>query len=395
MKRSYSNNNIKVEKLQTTIVGYGRYGNKYIGPKYAKNSYSWEAVAVVDPEITKFKFEESVLGQNRPDTELFKSFKEWYENYFVKLNDNEKSRQVVEIALKPELVYSQALLYIKAGVKNIILPKPVVVNQEELCQLTELVHKHQVKAAVSSQWYYCQLPKFIKREIKRIAPNFYNHNGIPSIHKIEVDYSKENGFAYQTKPPLLELPHALQLVSSIGLADLSQDIPEVNGTDTAVNIVYRSEAIREGIHIHTNIDMKPLEYLKNQYSWDIQERSLKIYLDENSVHPELEVDFWVKFDSSGELAIRPGKLRILDSEIADKPEVLELTFLEDQLLRMNQVIYKSFTQNTAEFNKDETVLTLEKYGSIGRQIMEILRLWETVKNNNFNTSNKFAELLEV
>ncbi|MEO1431068.1 MAG: Gfo/Idh/MocA family oxidoreductase [Cyanobacteria bacterium J06632_19] len=189
MENSYFNNNVAVEKLQTTIVGYGRYGNKYIGPKYAKNSYYWETVAVVDPEITKSKFSESFLGQNRPETELFKSFEEWYENYFSKLDENEKSKQVIEIALKPELVYSQALLYIEAGVKNIILPKPVVVNQEELCQLTELVKRHEVKAAISSQWYYCQLPKFIKREIKRIAPNFYNYNGIPSIHKIEVDFS--------------------------------------------------------------------------------------------------------------------------------------------------------------------------------------------------------------
>lgn len=396
MLNSYlTDNSIKVEKLQTTIVGYGRYGNKYIGSKYAKNSYSWEAIAVVDPLITKSKFEQSVLGQNKPQTELFKSFEEWYENYFIKLDDNEKSRQVIEIALKPELVYSQALLYIEAGVKNIILPKPVVVNLQELCELTELVKKHQVKAAVSSQWYYCQLPKFIKREIKRIAPNFYNHNSIPSIHKIEVDYSKENGFAYQTKPPLLELPHALQLVSSIGLADLSQCIPEVSGTDTAVDIVYRSVSIREGIHIHASIDMKPLAYLKSQFpSWDIQERSLKIYLLENSVQPELEVDFWVKFDSSGEVAIRPGKLRILDSELADKPEILELTFLEDQLLAMNQAIYKAFAQKTAEFEKDDTVLSLEKYGSIGRQIMEIHRLWEAAKNN-LDSRNKAVELVDV
>ncbi|MEO1431069.1 MAG: hypothetical protein AAFS12_00615 [Cyanobacteria bacterium J06632_19] len=202
--------------------------------------------------------------------------------------------------------------------------------------------------------------------------------------------------AYQTKPPLLELLHALQLVSSIGLADLSQDIPEVSGTETTVNIVYRSEGIREGIHIHTSIDMKPLAYLKSQFpSWDIQERSLKIYLCENSVQPELEVDFWVKFDSSGEFAIRPGKLRILDSELTDKPEILELNFLEDQLLTMNKLIYKAFAQSTAEFEQDDAVLSLEKYGSIGQQIMEILRLWEAATNNNLNFSTKVSELVKV
>ena len=40
-------------RFQTTIVGYGRYGNNYIGPKYAKPGYPWEAVAIVDPHLTR------------------------------------------------------------------------------------------------------------------------------------------------------------------------------------------------------------------------------------------------------------------------------------------------------------------------------------------------------
>ncbi len=399
MTTSLIKDNNKNQKLQTTIVGYGRYGNKYIGPKYAKNNYSWEAVAVVDPEITNNKFQQSILGKHKPQTELFKSFEDWYKNYFEKLGENEKSKQIVEIALKPELVYSQALLYIEAGIKNIILPKPVVINQKELLKLTEIVEKHQVKAAVSSQWHYCQLPKFIKREITRFSPHLYNKNGISSIYKIELNYSKENGFAYQTKPPLLELPHALQLVHSIGLVDFNKDTPEVRGTDTEVNIVYRPEGITEGIHIHTSIDMKPSAYIKNQSPlWDIQDRSLKIYLSKNSVQPELEVDFWVKFDSSGEVAIRPGKLMILDNQFTDKPEILELNFLEDQLLKMNQAIYKAFRQNIVEFENDNTVLSLKKYGLIGQQIMVIKELWEATivsNNHNLDSTTKIIELLEV
>lgn len=387
------------QKLQTTIVGYGRYGNKYIGPKYAKKNYSWEAVAVVDPEITNYNFQQSVLGKQKPRTGLFKSFEDWYKNYFEKLGENERYKQVVEIALKPELVYEQALLYIEAGVKNIILPKPVVINQEELSKLTDLVEKHQVKAAVSSQWHYCQLPKFIKREIARLSPDFSARNTIPSIYKIELNLSKENGFAYQTKPPLLELPHALQLVYSIGLVDFNQDSLEVSGTDTEVNIVYRPEGITEGIHIHSSIDMKPSADIKNQYPlWDIQERYLKIYLSENSLQPELEVDFWVKFDSWGEVAIRPGKLRILDDQFTDNPEILELNFMEDQLLKMNQAIYKAFAQNTAEFENDNTVLSLKKYSPIGEQIMLIKELWEAaIVTNHYNldSTTKVMELLEV
>ena len=40
-------------RFQTTIVGHGRYGNNYIGPKYAKPGYPWQAVAIVDPHLTR------------------------------------------------------------------------------------------------------------------------------------------------------------------------------------------------------------------------------------------------------------------------------------------------------------------------------------------------------
>ncbi|NEP03667.1 MAG: Gfo/Idh/MocA family oxidoreductase [Okeania sp. SIO2G4] len=116
--------------FQTTIVGYGRYGKNYIGTKYAKNEYFWEIVSIVDPVITSSLFADSILGQNQPQTYLFQSFRQWHDNYFKYLNNQQKARQVIEIALKPELVYEQLMLYIEAGVKHFILPKPVVTNLE-------------------------------------------------------------------------------------------------------------------------------------------------------------------------------------------------------------------------------------------------------------------------
>ena len=45
--------------FQTTIVGYGRYGNKYIGPKYAKSGYPWNAYSTA-PKVLSVAFCTSV-----------------------------------------------------------------------------------------------------------------------------------------------------------------------------------------------------------------------------------------------------------------------------------------------------------------------------------------------
>ena len=89
-------------RFQTTIVGYGRYGNNYIGPKYAKPGYPWQAVAIVDPHLTRGRFAVSMLGRRCPDCLLFRSFQEWYDGYFAQLTPDRRARQVVEIPLKPE-----------------------------------------------------------------------------------------------------------------------------------------------------------------------------------------------------------------------------------------------------------------------------------------------------
>lgn len=390
--------------FQTTIVGYGRYGNNYIGPKYAKSGYSWEVVAIVDPIINPFTFKQSVLGKHKPQTYLFKSFNEWHNIYFKSLDEKQKARQVIEIALKPELVYEQLMLYVQAGVKHFILPKPVVTNQKELMKITAILQKHKVKAAVASQWYYSDIPKFIKREIQRMIerPKSKNavlpvdkntQNNLFNIYFIEVKFSKENGRAYATKPPLLELPHALQLLNSIGLIDFHKHLPEVSGTDTVVNVIYRPENITQGIHIQASIDLAPHPLVKSRFPlWDIQERCLKIYLQKNSVEPNLKADFWIKFDRSGEVAVRPGELVILDNDEYGNQQKLTLNFVDDQLLHMNIKIYEAFQKGFIEFQNNNHILSLDRYGSIGQQIMLIQQMWELVKDNDRIVDHKVASL---
>jgi len=362
-------------RYQTTIVGYGRYGNNYIGPKYAKPGYPWEAVAVVDPQLTRGKFAVSMLGRSRPDCLLFRSFQEWYDGYFAQLMPDRRARQVLEIPLKPELLYDQALEYIDAGVKQLILPKPVVMNQAQLRSLIDRVAHERIKAAVASQWYYSDFPRIIQREIQRLSAD----GRAGRVQRIEIEFSKEHGLVYATPPPLLELPHVLQLLSSIGLIDVAQDTPEVVGTETLVALTYRSKDITDGVYVRASTDYHPPALQKRSSpNWDYQERTLSVYFEDDPSIPRLMIDFWIKFIRSGDIAIRPGRLRLYDS--ADRhPRYLELHFVDDQLLTMNRMIYASFDQEFEPFQRDLRVMSLERYGAIGEHLMMIQEDWERCK----------------
>jgi CRP-like cAMP-binding protein len=358
-------------RYDTTIVGYGRYGNNYIGPKYAKSGYPWQAVAVVDPQLTRGRFVVSMLGRIRPQTALFRSFQEWYAGYFVRLTPDQRARQVVEIPLKPELLYDHVLPYIDAGVKQLILPKPVVMNQAQLRALIELVGRERIKAAVASQWYYSDFPRIIQREIKRLLAD----GRAGRVQRVEIEFSKEHGLAYATPPPLLELPHVLQLLSSIGLIDVTQDTPEVSGTETMVALTYRPKSIADGVYVRASTDYQPSESKKRSSpNWDYQERTLSVYFEDEPAVARLAIDFWIKFIRSGDIAIRPGQLRLY--ELGQQPRYLELHFVDDQLLTMNRKIYASFDQDFEQFQRDPRVMSLDRYRALGEHLMAIQAAWE-------------------
>jgi CRP-like cAMP-binding protein len=356
-------------RFQTTIVGYGRYGNNYIGPKYAKPGYPWEAVAIVDPHLTRGEFAVSVLGRTCPDCLLFRSFQEWYDGYFAQLTPDRRARQVVEIPLKPELVYEQVLRYIDAGIKQLILPKPVVDDRAQLHALIDRVADVRIKAAVASQWFYSDLPQIIRRELQRLSAE------AGRVHRVEIEFSKEQGLAYATPPPLLELPHVLQLLSSIGLIDVAHDTPEVVGTATEVALTYRAQHVVDGVYVRASIDYQPPARQKGSSpNWDYQERTLNVYFEEDPSVPRLMVDFWMRFMRSGDIALRPAQLRLYEPD-EQGPRYLKLHLVDDQLLTMNRLIYTSFDQEFELFQRDPRVMSLERYRAIGEHLMMIQDEW--------------------
>jgi CRP-like cAMP-binding protein len=360
-----------------TLVGYGRYGRLHIGPKYATNSTLWNMAAIVDPLLTRPQYRVSRLGLTRPDVPIFATFDDWRHEYFSKLDDAAKAKHVVEIALRPDVVYDQTVLYMRAGIKNVILPKPVTVNHEQFDQLSEEVTKHGVKAAVASQWHYSDLPRLIRREIKRLAGQPHVRLADVRLQRVELEFSKENGVAISATPPLSELPHAIQLLESIGLVDLAQHQPEVSGNEVSVEAVYRPTNITDGIHVRASLDWTPDEWVKVQYPhWDVQNRSLRVYLHQDQSEPSMSVDFWVKFDRTGRYAIRPGNLILPDDRNSEWRDRLRMDFVDDQLLTMLRKIYAAFDQDFSEFQSDERVMPLDRYANVGKQLMVIEKIWQ-------------------
>ena len=195
------------------------------------------------------------------------------------------------------------------------------------------------------------------------------------MQRVEIEFSKEHGLAYATPPPLLELPHVLQLLCSIGLIDVAHDTPEVVGTETLVALTYRPQHIIDGVYVRASTDYHPPALQKRSSpNWDYQERTLNVYFERDPRIPRLMIDFWIKFIRSGDIAIRPAQLRLYEPD-EQGPRYLQLHFVDDQLLTMNRMIYASFDQEFELFQRDPRVMSLERYRAIGEHLMMIQEDW--------------------
>ena len=352
---------------QVTLVGYGRYG-KYIGPKYAKYGYPWDIKTVVDPAVTSQQFYSSVLGIQKPTTKLYKNFNRWRQDYFEKLSASEKCLAVVELALPANLVLEQASLYIKAGVKNLILPKPVVDSEDSFIKLVKLVKQERVKAVVSSQWHYSSLPKIIARDIKRLTQQSSKNDS--ELNKIVINFSKENGTEIALAP-LCELPHCIQILDSMGVLNKAKRA-KVTGDKHSVMVSYQSSKVKNGIHAIGEMDYQRTPAQKNLYpQWDYQERKLQVFAGTDLIRPIVEVDFWIKFSCSGESVVHLGKYTTYEVD----GQVLSHGIGEDLLLNMQTIIFESFRDSYEVFLENPLILPLERYQNIGLELLEIHDLW--------------------
>merc|ERR1712156_486561 len=148
---------------------------------------------------------------------------------------------------------------------------------DQLHALIAEVEKREVKAAVASQWYYSDVPLLLKREIQRRCGS----RGV--FRKAEIEFSKEGGLAYATPPPLLEMPHVLQLISSCGLVDMAVDKPKVTGDKDAVFVEYTPKHALETVSVICKNDYKPAPELMSRYpNWDVQIRTFKVWFENDN-----------------------------------------------------------------------------------------------------------------
>jgi hypothetical protein len=170
----------------------------------------------------------------------------------------------------------------------------------------------------------------------------------------------------------------VQLLSSTGLIDVAHDTPEVSGTRTAVELAYRPQHVVDGVYVRASVDYRPPPALQKRSSpkWDYQERTLKVHFEKEPSVPWLMADFWMKFTRSGDLAIRPGQLRLYEP---DEQRYLDLQVVDDQLLTMNRAIYARFDQDFDLFQRDPRVMSLGRYRAIGEHLMAIQEEWDALQ----------------
>lgn len=251
-----------------------------------------------------------------------------------------------------------------------------------------------------SQWHYSEIPTLLRREILRLAGQPGADLSQLKLHKVEVEFSKENGVAISTTPSLSEMPHVVQLLAAIGLIDLEQHRPQVQGNDARVDVLYRPGNIAEGIQLRSDLNWHPAPIVKAHYpNWNVQKRLLKIYLSDAPNEAALVADFWIKFDRSGDVVLKPGKLTLL--ERGENGQVIHVTreFVDDQLLNMNRKIYAAFAQDFARFQRDPDNLSLTRYGVVGRQLMTIERAWRRIvdpfENASFDIGEAYSPMRKI
>jgi CRP-like cAMP-binding protein len=325
-----------------TLAGYGIYGRKLLGPKYTNKSLGCHVDAIIDPTVTLEDFHNSPLAKARPTLRLFRSIDEWYDVYFSRLSKASQERVAVEVNLKPKFTCSEVLKYIEHGVKNLIIAKPVTHSQEEFKILESAVKKHRVKAAIGSQWYYTDLSKFLRYQIAQIATLLRKKN----FFKVVIDFSKEHSLDRGAYPVLRELPHALQIAHTFGFIDFAIEIaPVVTGDETQVELYYANTTLSENLYLRSNLDVTPPVSVKARYpNWEVQIRTVEIYLTSHSVKPEVCIDVWLKFDRFGRLTLNHGYLKC-DVQISHgHPLEFKIDFTDDLLMTMTKKIHAALRQ---------------------------------------------------
>lgn len=357
---------MKTDKQNVILIGAGRYGNGLVGKKYKEGKIAGRVCAVVDPNISQISKSPDYNFERVPGFETFE-----------KVSPNLINKNTVaEIATLPSSVPDIFNKLIKKGIKKIILPKPVTSNLDVYKEMMNKVKKNNVQTAIASNWHYSEITDLTKELIEKIQGKRKTSikykdevRLIPKgldIERVEVEYSKKKE-KLDTAPPSQELPHAIQILYSLGLTDFKNQEPDLyisKQSKSRVNVEYNNiKGIKNGIEINSDLQKDDLENNK-------RERKLKIYLNDDDPDPDITADYDVDFKDG--ICTKPGCVSV-DIEKNGKRTLWYQHIFEDNLETMYKPIFKYF-----KTGRKSNTLNMKDYLPVIEQISKAQDKWDLI-----------------
>lgn len=362
-----------------TIIGAGEYGVRLLGgmfvggklPEVALDSY-------VDPSPNMEVIEKAPLGSfiqpyRRNHLQFFRvgllplysDIETWKEQ--IKTPEN----RIVDLALPESVVPKVFEEVVHTGIKEVILPKPVTFNLKAFQRIKSLATEKQIKVAVASNWFYSTISKEGKKQLDRLKKQY-------PIKRATVHYCKQRKKTPKTPPAHLELPHVLQILSSTGIMDFTKNNNPVvtKASQEAVAVSFNPDGIEGGVDVLAHVG-------KRCDTETGRMRRLEVFLDDGDPEPDVIVDYDSRFDKKGKL-IRGGEVLVdVGRGKAREQRIIstKTVYIED-MVEMYRSILRAFKNSYAEYVRNPSVLTLERYEPLLKTISHIHGLWKDKMGEN-------------
>lgn len=355
--------------MRVLLIGAGRYGNGLIGRKYMNGELGVKLNGVVDTRIDELKKSSSYLLKGIP---VYHSVEEVPKECI--------QNSINEIALIPQIVPNVLKFLADQGAKQIILPKPVATNMRDYQEITDITTEKGIQALIASNWHYSGITKMLKAilckatgkefDTSQIGADFSEKlstvEGGFNIDSVEVEYNKQNE-VLTIDPPMQELPHALQIVYSTGLTNLSKIKPILDKlfqSKSRVNVkLDGAEGIKEGISLNSDLVMG--EKLNKK-----RERLVKIFLSKDDANAIITADYDAFFDENGLCK----KFPFIQYEFFKGSQKIQWIYhiAEDNMNVMYNSMFRFF-----QGSKNDA-LTVEKYSPIAKCLSKVQSIWEKI-----------------
>lgn len=354
--------------MKHTIIGAGDYGAGLVTNLHLNGhlpSVSLDSYVDINPNMEELQtrpvwqspgIEILIKGVSQRSAAqkipLYQQLDDWLRTR----KDQQLSQYVVDLALTADYAPKVLQDYLEVGVKNFVLPKPFTFNSQIAQEALNSLQRQKAKTAVASNWFYSDITQKTKQLLDTLTKQY-------SVDRVELDYSCKG---QDIRSPVHdELPHAIQILASTGLINPEKSEPTVTLAETCrISTQYQS--------LFNNAPIQVNSFLDQAYNTTSKrKRELRIYLNDGDAEPDVIVNYDVLFNRSGQLQ-KPGSIAI------DLPDRKENEFFpENTMAKMYNVIFNAMQKKPADFEKDKTILRLQSYLPIIKQLEKIEKQWSS------------------